>query len=192
MKYKFLLPLALTFSFPILADQPLTIDSPHTVFYGAALSDMTFSRKNETKDVDDGAANEFGYRYQINDTFAFDARYIKSSSISFKELLSLGLFDGTIDYSAIVASAQGRYAITKNIFVYGNVGASSYNWEYNKQGPLTATADQRKLDDSGLGAFGAIGAKYQWSHVELSIENKWLMMGDVKVSNFGLAVGYRF
>jgi len=192
MKYKLLLPIALTLSMPTLAEELQTIENPHTVFYGAAFSDISFAAKNEKKDFDDGAVSEFGYRYQVTKHFAFDTRYIKSSSIGFKQILSLGALDGTVDYSALVASVQGRLALTNNSFVYANAGASAYDWQYQKEGSWTKKEDQRKLKDSGAGTFLALGAKYQWSQVELSVENKWLTMGDVKASNFGVAIGYRF
>jgi multidrug efflux pump subunit AcrA (membrane-fusion protein) len=132
------------------------------------------------------------YRYQLSNNFSFDARYLKSSSIGFKQIASLGTLDGTINYSALTVSLQAQMAMTDNSYIYGNIGGSNYHWDYNKQGPWTSASDKRAVNGSGIGVFSALGAKYQWSRVELSIESKWLTMGDTKANSFGVAVGYRF
>lgn len=192
MNKKLLLPLLAALPMQALADKEQLNDSPHTVFYGISLSDTNYSAKNKEQDFDDGAVNEFGYRYQMNNTFSFDTRYLKSSSIGFKQVASLGALDGTINYSALAASLQAQVAITDNSYFYGNLGGANYHWDYSKQGPWTSESNNLAESGSGIGVFSALGAKYQWSKVELSIEGKWLTMGDVKTSSYGVGIGYRF
>jgi len=192
MNKTLLVPLLAALPMQALADQVQVADSPHTLFYGISLSDTDYSAKNKEQDFDDGAVNEFGYRYQMSNTFSFDTRYLKSSSIGFKQVASLGALDGTINYSALTASLQAHVAITDNSYFYGNLGGANYHWDYSKQGPWTSESDKREVSGSGIGVFSALGAKYQWSKVELSVEGKWLIMGDVKTTSYGVGIGYRF
>lgn len=193
MKVKLLLPALIVLPLQLAAQQPVEAKAnPHTVFYSFGIADIDYSGKDQVDDFDNGAVQGIGYRYQINDTFAATARYIKSESLGFKQVVSLGALDATIDYSALVLSGQARYELIKNGFVYGELGVSHYQWDFTKQGPWTSSQQQKNIDKSGVGAFMAIGAKYQWSRVELAIENQWLTMGDVKTSNFGASIGYRF
>ncbi|MCJ8295316.1 MAG: porin family protein [Colwellia sp.] len=192
MNKKSLLPLLAALPMQVLADEEQVIHSPHTLFYGISLSDTDYSAKNKERDFDDGAVNEFGYRYQMNNTFSFDTRYLKSSSIGFKQVVSLGALDGTINYSALTASLQAQVAMTDDSYFYGNLGGANYHWDYSKQGAWTSESNKRAASGSGIGVFSALGAKYQWSKVELSIEGKGLTMGDVKTSSYGVGIGYRF
>lgn len=164
----------------------------HTIFYAAAISDVELSTRNKVSDYDEGMVHELGYRYQINQYFAAESRFIKSSSIGAKQAISLGLIDGSLNYSVLVASGQARVALTNNSYLYGNLGLTSYQWEYEKNGPWTPKDEMKSLKDSGIGSYLSVGAKYQWSRIELAIENQWLKMGDVNASNITVSVGYRF
>ena len=193
MKSKILIAALLTLPVQVIAkDNTTQPPKTHTLFYAAAISDIELSSSNKVSDYDEGMAHEFGYRYQVNQYLAAESRFIKSSSIGAKQVMSLGLIDGSLNYSVLVASGQARISLTNNSYLYGNLGITSYQWEYEKNGPWTPKDEMKSLEDSGIGSYLSVGAKYQWSRVELAIENQWLKMGDVNASNITVSVGYRF
>lgn len=186
---KYILPIALGMSASVFAEQEVQTQNPHSVFFSAGFGDAEFKTKNKdnnshTYDFDDNASTQFGYRYQLTDIFAIDTRYIDSSSFGFKQIFSLGLLDGTIDYDAFAVSAQARKSMTQNSYLYANAGVARYDWEYKTK--------KSKLNESGFGGLFSLGYKYQWRKVELSVEHQWLTMGDMKASNYAAEVGYRF
>lgn len=186
---KYVLPISLVMSINAFAEQEVTTQNPHSVFFSAGFGDAEFKTKNtnnnsHTYDFDDNASTQIGYRYQLTDIFAIDTRLINSSSFGFKQFASLGLLDGTIDYSAFTVSAQARKSITQNSYMYANAGIAKYDWEYKTK--------KTKLDDSGFGGLFSLGYRYQWRKVELSVEHQWLTMGDMKASNYAAEIGYRF
>lgn len=182
-----ILVIALLCSSGAIAKQADSINNPHSVFISGSLGDATLkhkSVKDGSHDVDDNTTTQIGYRYQFDKTFSADLRYIKSASLGFKQVVSLGLLDGTIDYSVVALNGQARTAVMKNTYLYADLGITRYQWAY-------ATSKQ-KTDDAGLGSLFSVGIKYQWRPAELSFEHQWLKMGNMKASNFTLGVGYRF
>jgi len=184
---KNILTLTLALSANAMANQNKVIESPHSVFIAAGFGATEFKRENSENnsyDFDDNASIQMGYRYQFTDIFSVDTRYINSSSFGFKEVLSLGLLEGSIDYSTFSVSGQARKSITQNSYLYGNLGVARYNWDYE--------TSKIGVDDSGFGGLVSLGYRYQWSKIELSLEHQWLTMGDMKASNLTAEVGYRF
>lgn len=192
MNAKCFLLILIVFPMQALAEKNQIVDGGHTFFYGVSLSDAKYLGNKNGQDTDEGIVNEFGYRYTINDILSIDTRYMKSNSIGFKQIASLGVIDESISYSALTASIQAHFKITDNSYIYGNVGGANYDWNYSKEGPWTSKIDKREISDSGVGVISAIGLRYQWSKFELYLERKWLAMGDVKSQKFGVGIGYTF
>jgi len=177
----------LVLSTNVIANQNEQVENPHSVFVAIGFGDTELNNKNNSNksyDFDSNASSQIGYRYQINDIFSVETRYINSSSIGFKQVVSLGLLDGSIDYNTFAFSGQARKSLTQNSYIYGSVGFANYDWEYKTK--------ESKVNDSGFASLYSLGYRYQWSKVELAIEHQWLDMGDIKATNFSTEVGYRF
>jgi hypothetical protein len=168
-----------------VAAQTSDSNKNHTIFLGAGFSGIEADSKSESNSLDEiDFSSQIGYRYQYNGNFAFDARFIESQSSEFENIRERK--QSFAEFSSIIISAQARTAISKNNFLYANLGLNNYRWE------LVAQEQANDLDSSGISTFAALGWKYQFSRIELGLEYQWLDMSKLTSKSFAFNLGYRF
>jgi len=160
-------------------------DKNHTIFLGAGLSGIETDSSSETHSLDDmDFSSQFGYRFKYNENFAFDVRFIESQSSEFENVRERAR--SFAEFSSIIVSAQAKTAISKNNFVYANLGLNNYSWD------IVAQDQVNDLDSSGVSSFAALGWKYQFSRIELGVEYQWLDMSELTSKSCAFNLGYRF
>jgi len=110
-------------------------------------------------------SSQLGYRFQYNENFAFDARFIESQSSEFENIRKRK--QSFAEFSTIVVSAQAKTSISKNNFVYANLGLNNYSFD------IVAEDQVNDLDSTGISTFAALGWQYQFSRIELGLEYQW-------------------
>lgn len=188
--YKLLLVPLILLS-PLSLSQENIEDNQHAITAGLGVgsNDIKNSGNNED-DWDLDAISQLGYRYQWHKNWALDTRYLKGTSSGFKQIASLTLLDGEIDFDNIIVSGQGRYGFSKYGFIYANLGATFYDWEAT--GRIDGNSNQILRDESGTGLFAAVGIKGEWHKWEVGFEYQRINMGDLTSSNAMVVFGYKF
>ncbi|MGB1298030.1 MAG: outer membrane beta-barrel protein [Psychrobium sp.] len=177
---------------PALANNTNDIKKPHTIFVGAGHGDVEFEYQlNDTtkKDNRTGEIEFFGYRYQMNETWSLDARYINGKPGFFS-----GLFHSSseVNFDARVISAQAQHKLSQRWSLYGNLGLNHYDWDIVTSSENGNVERQTLQKENGVGLFAAAGAKVEWERVEISFDYQILKMDDLDADFFSLAVGFKF
>ncbi|OIQ47140.1 MAG: hypothetical protein BM565_08200 [Gammaproteobacteria bacterium MedPE] len=190
------LSLALIFSALVtpqaFANDVKDISNPHTIFIGIGHGDVEFQYTLDGMSKKDDRTSEVefsGYRYQFNETWAIDARYMRGKPGFFT-----GLFHSSskVSFHSRILSVQGLIPLSKRWSLYGNLGVNNYDWDIVTSSDNGQIERQALQKENGTGLFAAAGVKVAWERVELTFDYQILKMGDLDTDVFTLAAGFKF
>lgn len=142
----------------------------------------------DLNDVDTAHA-AFGYWLSLNRNFSLGVQYLDGESDDY-EFAFFGLLnDSTLEYNAVLVSAEGKLPLGRENYLFARAGASFYDYD------IVANRGNEKLrSDDGTDFHIAAGWRKTWGNgIGMEVLYEYLPLGkEIEVGTIGAGITYSF